>query len=715
MSTPQLLPQSLVAAVEATHVPPLPQVLLRLLEAVEDDNVSFAFLAELISRDPVLTSRVLTAANSAAFRRGMAIVRIQDCVKVLGTRLVRAMATCLAVQHTFDPMSRKLRANLTEFWRHSMMVAESARALAIASRAPRSEEAYLAGLLHDLGELMLLAGLPEYAGILANCPDEATLPGLEQQAFGADHAAVGAWLADQWKLDSLLADAILFHHRSEADIAMADPMSRLLWVAHSWIVSRELPASTEALIGVAAADLAAPLEQARERVEKIATALGLPEAPEGTDPARSFPVMPADAAKADPPETAESGIDATVRDLAMMQPMQRALFALESDNEILYSLRESARILFGVNRLAFLRFDPATATFSGAADGTQSALLRQLVIPLQPARSLVAVAAKSGKPSASIDSKGGEPQSLADIQLMRGLGAECLICVPMRTTRQLVGVMALGLTQAQFARIGKRINWLISFARLAATSLDAWREAREQHTRSEADVAGRFERQAHRIVHEAGNPLGIIRNYLTLIERKLPESSPLHEDLTIIGEEIERVSRIVEGMVEPAADASDNDLNSVVREMISLYDHALFSPRGITVELALAPGPARFVGDRDAVKQILLNLCKNAAEAMSQGGQLTIATALDVFEGGRNHIELRIVDNGPGLPVEVQQRLRRGPVEQPAGRRGIGLSVVSSLIDQLGGKLFCKTTPGEGTAFWILIPTGTIPALEETR
>lgn len=715
MPTSQLLPQSVVAAVESTPVPPLPRVLLRLLEAVEDDGVSIASLAELISRDPVLVSRVLAASNSAAFRRDMKVIRIEDCVKVLGTRIVRAMATCLAVQHTFDPLARGLRADLTDFWRHSLLVAETTRALAVASRAPRTEEAYLAGLLHDLGELMLLVGLPEYAGLLADCPDEAALPGIEQQAFGADHAAVGAWLADQWKLDSLLADAILFHHRTETEIAAADTLSRLLWVAHAWISTGELPATTEALIGVTAADLASPLTLAWGRVENIAAVLGLAATTGGANPKRPFPVVAASAATADAEQGAVSGLDAAVRDLALMHPLQRSLFALESDTEILFSLRESVRILFGIGRLVFLKFDPATATFSGAADGSQPALLRQLVIRLQPAISLVAQSVISGEPCISSEREGSEPSSLADIQLMRGLGADRLICVPMRTSKQIVGVMALGLSQTQFSRMGKRLTWLASFARLAASTLEVWREAKEHQTRIEAAVIGRFERQAHRIVHEAGNPLGIIRNYLTLLERKLPDSSPLHDDLTIIGEEIDRVTRIVEGMGEPPPAASDADLNTLVREMISFYDGALFAPRGIKVELNLAAGPACFVGDPDAVKQILLNLCKNAAEAMSRGGCLTIATALDVFEDGRSHVELRVADDGPGLPAGVQQRLKSDPWVQPSGRHGIGLSVVASLVARLGGKLICKTPLGEGTTFWILIPTGATPPFEEMQ
>lgn len=707
----QPLPQCILAAIESTPVPPLPRVLLRLLEAVEDEGVSVATLSEVIAQDPVLASRVLSAANSAAFRRGKGIVRIEDCVKVLGTRIVRTIATCLAVQHAFDPLPRGLKADLTEFWHHSLLVAETARVLAVEAHLPRVDEAYLAGLLHDLGELMLLVGLPEYPGLLAICPDEATLSGLEQKVLGTDHAAVGAWLADQWNLDSLLADAILFHHRTEAQIATADPLSRLLWVAHTWIATGELPPGTETMFGISAESLLPPLTQARERVAKIAAALGLTEA--HGDPKPPFPTLTGNGSKPIANGGTDAALDGTVRDLALMQPLQRALFALESDAEILSSLRESVRLLFGIGRLAFFKFDPVVAAFRGADDGTQPALLRQLVIPLEPASSLVALAAKRGEPCSSHEQEASEPVSLADIQLLRGLGAERLICVPMRTSKQTVGVMAFGLSQTQFARMGKRVTWLASFARLAASTLEAWREAQEYQNRIEAAVVARFERQAHRVVHEAGNPLGIIRNYLTLLERKLPGSSPLHEDLTIIGEEIDRVTRIVEGLSEPQADASDTDLNTMVREMISFYDSALFAPRGIEVELALAAGPARFVGDRDAVKQILLNLCKNAAEAMSRGGRLTIATAPDVFEGGRHFAELRVADNGPGLAADVLQRLRADAEEQPVGRHGIGLSVVTTLVTRLEGKLICNTRPGEGTTFSVLIPAAKTPAVEE--
>ncbi len=725
-----MLPQSVVAAVESTPIPPLPQVLLQLLQAVEDDNASLSSLSTLISRDAVLSARILAASNSAAFWRGKKILRIGDCVNVLGTRIVRSMATCLAVQHAFDPLSRGLKVDLADFWRHSLLVAETARILAVESRTSLAEEAYLAGLLHDLGELMLLVGMPDYAGLLSICSDEANLADLENEVMGTDHAAVGAWLVDQWKLDSLMADAILFHHRSESEIAAADPLSQLLWTAHTWVATGTLPENSELLTGIPAATLAPRLQQAEVNVDKIASALGLTEPTVDLDldldldpvPKRPFPIVIANAPKTAPKSGTDAGLEAAVRDLALMQPLQRSLGALESDSEILFSLRESVRILFGIDRLAFLMFDAGKASFSGAADGSHPALLQQLVIPLDNTNSLVAMAAQGGAPCASFEQASATltaSSSLADIQLMRGLGADGLICVPMRTGKQLLGVMVIGLTQAQFARMDARTSWLTGFARLAAGTLEAWQETRENKARIESAVIGRFERKEYRVIHEAGNPLGIIRNYLTLLERKLPTPNALNDELKIIGEEIDRVTRIVEGLVEVPLEpdsrdlAEAGDLNALVLDMLSLYENALFKPRDIVVDLSLVPGRADFVGDPNSAKQILLNLCKNAAEAMPQGGRLTISTACNVIERGRQHSELSVSDNGPGLPVEVQQRLAQRPGDQPSGRRGIGLSVVSDLVSRLGGNLIVRTRSGEGTRFCVLIPAVAAHSREE--
>jgi HD-like signal output (HDOD) protein len=140
----------------------------------------------------------------------------------LGTRLVRSIATCLSVQSLFDERSATRAVDLSAFWTHSLLTAELSRSLATASGYQRPDEAYLAGLLHDVGQLILLSALGEpYLKLLATCSSEATLSELEVAQLGVHHGEIGTWLADQWQLDSPFADGILFHHLPAEQIVTA--------------------------------------------------------------------------------------------------------------------------------------------------------------------------------------------------------------------------------------------------------------------------------------------------------------------------------------------------------------------------------------------------------------------------------------------------------------------------------------------------------------
>ena len=96
------LPEPVRHAIESGRAPSPPQILLRLLQMVDDDSTTMAKLAGLVEQDPGLCTRVLTAANSPAIRRGTQLQSIENCLIALGTRLVRSIATCLSVQNLFD-------------------------------------------------------------------------------------------------------------------------------------------------------------------------------------------------------------------------------------------------------------------------------------------------------------------------------------------------------------------------------------------------------------------------------------------------------------------------------------------------------------------------------------------------------------------------------------------------------------------------------------
>ncbi|MCL2524785.1 MAG: HDOD domain-containing protein [Betaproteobacteria bacterium] len=707
----RILPEPVLLAIEAARVPSPPQVLLRLLQLVDDEQASIGELSALVAQDPGLATRLLNIANSAALHRRGELHNLEHCLAVLGTRLVRTIATCLSLQHLFDRGAAMTPADLAHFWGHSLLVAELAAKIARAASLAHPEEAHLVGLLHDIGQLMLLAALGKpYARLLTEQGDTATLVDRELAKVATHHGEIGAWLADHWQLDSSFADGFLFHHAAADTMATAAPLPRVVWLAHALAAEGVLSPEARTLLAALIGDAGDPetwREEALTHTANLAQALGIDAAacdfarPLWSD-LRLVPAADKDAARDE--------LAATIGNMALLQPLQQDLFTLDSDAEILLSLRESARILFDLNRIAFLFPDPQGAALSGAGVGNQPALFRQIEVPLAGSLSLPALAANSWCIRSSYDSDNG-PETPIDIQFARALGCPGLLCVPLLSRQQLAGVMVCGLTPAQHQRLVRRLPWLLNFGRIAA-ALTSLHEAKTSRHQAEAVATGHFKRQARRIVHEAGNPLGVIKSYLKILDRKLPEESGVREELDILREEIDRVANIVCRMSElPKAtgDGQRLDLGRLIDELLLLYGDILFRARGIGLEVA-RPDTALTVNCcRDSLKQILVNLWKNASEALDDGQCLRIAITSDITHGSRGYIQLCLDDTGPGMSEETMRAIRRPAEATGATSRGIGLSMVGTLAARQGITLTCQSQLGQGTRITLLIPRADTP------
>lgn len=707
------LPDPLARAIESSKVPALPQALLRLLQLAADDRTSMRELATIVEQDPGLCARMLSAANSPGLHYGTPLVSVTHCLTALGTRMVRSIATCLSLQAMFDRRYDAIRADLTQFWRHSIHTAEASRELAAACGYPRPEEAYLAGLLHDIGELVLLSALGgTYAQVLSAASDESVLSQLERERLGVHHGEVGAWLVDRWSFDLPIGDAILFHHASTDEIATAWTLPQIVWLAHDLCGAEKPAAGTRALAARLFGEaVAAALPQiaagARERTEAIAEALGVDAEP--TPPRGRVVGLPKVAVNPVPAgETdAEGEIEAAVREMALMQPLQRDLFGVESDAELLRSLRESARILFDLAHIAFFLRGPDDERLSAARFGEQPALFRHASIRTDATHCLVAAAAASRRILSTFDADYPQPPALIDVQFARVFDTEGLLCVPMSGRSGAIGVMVFGLSAGQHSRLQRRLPWVENFGRIAALSLEAWHDAIRFRRQAEENASAHFERQARRVVHEAGNPLGIIRSYLKILDGKLPEDAAIREELGVLREEIDRVSAIVRRLSEiprGAPGAAGLDVATLVHDLLAFYDETLFRSRGITAVLSVGEGIEAVSCDRDSLKQILVNLWKNASEAMPGGGRVEVAVDGGIVHNGRRHVGITVADNGPGLPPQALAKLAEGDAAAPAGERGIGLSIVAALARQAGATLSCRSRPQAGTTFTLLLP-----------
>jgi len=184
----------------------------------------------------------------------------------------------------------------------------------------------------------------------------------------------------------------------------------------------------------------------------------------------------------------------------------------------------------------------------------------------------------------------------------------------------------------------------------------------------------------------------------------------VQRDLGIIGDEIERVARIVRGITTaeehgaPAAALELVSVNSIVSELVRMALGTLFTPNKVNVQIDLNPDVPPMPLQKDLLKQVLFNLAKNAVEAMHAGGHLKFTTRL-VDANGQRQVEIEVADTGPGLPDAVASRLFEPVVSEKGGdHAGLGLTISRSLVERLNGQLSCSSTP-QGTHFLIRLPT----------
>ncbi len=711
------LPRPTLEALESLDLPTPPSAVFSFLHAVASDEASMDELAELVRRQPALAARVLTVANSAAFHTRAELRSLKQCLQVLGMRTLHSIAASIAVREALSGLPGARAGDFDGFWHHSLMVAELAQAVAMAVGEADPEEAYLAGLLHDVGELLLLGGMPStYGPILADAGGtETTLAALERTTLKTDHAAVGAWLVERWQLPSFTADALLFHHHSLDEVAGADALTRALWVAHACdtLAADASPDvadfdSAGRLVGLTGTQLARLVGQAQGDVARLTGALGVAH----TADAGSLPLWRP--AATTPPFVAHDRLRDTLGAMASLQPLQVELVAAETEPELLNAARESARILFGVRDVAFLLRRGDEPVLSALSLPGQPPQLLQLKVDLQTAStSVCGRAAATGRVCSTYDAGTSGPGPVSDVQLARPLNSEGLLCVPMIASGVALGVMACAVGRAQAERLEQRLALLNSFAALLAGQLQQWRTLRQRDREIETATADRLRQRELQVVHEVSNPLGIIKNYLTLIRRKLPEGVQIGGELQVLNEEIDRVGRIVRQLSEPLRESAGTsgtggvDLNAALEGLRSLYAESLFGRVGValTLDLQRPLAPARV--DMDKLRQVVLNLWKNAAEALPAGARVTTSTADHVHRDGRLYTQLCVADDGPGLPRDVlaslfepQGRTRR---EANSGS-GLGLSIVHGLVTRLGGHITCQSLAGRGTRFFILLP-----------
>ena len=197
-----------------TELTPLKAVATRAIALAEDERSAAMDLATVISSDQALTAKLLRLSNSAYYGYARRIGNVREAVILLGMRTVRSVAISSGIIDAFSVVSPGAAFDMDLFWAHSVTVGLVAEVIARDTRIVRPEDAFTAGVLHDVGKLAMLICEPDAFAELADLvvTEGVRYRDAELAVFGIGHEHVGSRLAQRWKFPDLLVDAIRWHH-----------------------------------------------------------------------------------------------------------------------------------------------------------------------------------------------------------------------------------------------------------------------------------------------------------------------------------------------------------------------------------------------------------------------------------------------------------------------------------------------------------------------
>ncbi len=204
------------------------------------------------------------------------------------------------------------------------------------------------------------------------------------------------------------------------------------------------------------------------------------------------------------------------------------------------------------------------------------------------------------------------------------------------------------------------------------------------------------------MAHEIRNPLNSIRGFSQHLQSRFAADSVERRSVDTIVREVDRLNRVITELLDFSRpkdpDLSEIDLNEIVRSTTVLIEGEA-SSQGVTCVEDLSHGPVRLLGDGDSLKQLLLNLFLNAIQAMSDGGVLTVSTSVT---GDR--AVLTVSDTGTGIDEGDLDRIFEPFYTTRETGTGLGLSIVHRIVQDHGGEIRLKSSPGHGTTFVIRFP-----------
>jgi signal transduction histidine kinase/HD-like signal output (HDOD) protein len=670
----------------------MPQVLIELLNACRQEEVDLREVGRIVDKDSALTGKVLQLVNSAFIGARSSFVNIEQAVIYLGVDTIRNLAISVAVHQVFRKVKGNGLLSINSFWFHSHFCACLARAIAIKIGYKNDTEAYLAGLLHDLGKLLLWMAFPAKYNIAlraAHGQSGRALVAAEQDKIGIDHCQAGAELAELWSLPPFIGDAIRYHHYDIESLDNALDLVRITHLADAIShnhgqedIEKENPARR--FFNLPPSSVQELYRLGTLEVAEVANQLDIPLPQNNLDKT--------DDQEDDIGQSVNPALQQEVKNIAGISGALIGLLRAENVQQVVQVLNQSLKILFHEPTGMVLLHDQERKELYGTlspenilqreADEVRFSIARnQGCLPIQALQSK-SICVQRGK------TENKEKKQLSNQQLLRLLNAEALACVPLSYQDQALGVLVIGLDEEALAPLNENSEQLEWLAAQAAVALYIFRILDLQRQRITAEKLDAAALVARKVAHEINNPLAILRNYLKILELKTNDHQGIKEELTIMDQELERLGHLTDQLSDlnskkTPLHTEEIDLNQDLTQAVELFKLSLQQSDNVAVIFIPTEPLTPVTLDRNRLRQIMLNLLGNAVDAMQDGGEVNVSTSR---EG--DMLIIAVADTGPGIDNQVADMLfSPGVTTKGDGHAGLGLSITQKLVQELGGTI----------------------------
>ena len=691
----------------ATPLPQLPQVMLQLIRACGSEKTNVGEVTQIISRDAALTAKLLAIIASPHVNLAKQVTTIKSAVVYLGLDTVRNIAISSSAMQFFKFSKSINNFNINRFWYHSYKCAVLAQRIALEASQINPDQYFLTGLLHDIGTLVLMATFPEeYKEIEARVNQGQNEFEAQTDILKTDGPKVSSWLFKQWHLNPITSESVRFLSQSPVRIQKELVHVKILFIANLMAEPENTNVTQDArfLTDMPAAVLNEIAVQAENEVHQMAKNLNL--------------VLDKPCGNALPLEQENNLLAGDLKNASLFFGTLDNLLKARDVATVLKTVQRGLEIIFHIPRIFFFLLDKEKDLLTGtcAKEDRHYNIVTSIALAMNNNSSLVVKSVNIGRITASM---GQQNLAASDTQIIRFLETPALYAIPIPGHNGCSGAMVIGVDTALTQTLDKNKTLLELFSRQTGTCL----ENLDFHKAYARDISDKkmeaYATMTDKVVHEINNPVTIIKNYLETLKLKLPEKHPAQEELTVIQEEMSRVSSLVEGLTsfsKPGVGGLESiDLNQICGRVLAVLKKSILLPRQIRLQTDLDDAIPKATLDSNGLKQVIINLVKNAVEALKRGNEIRFTTRLvpgstkvliDEKKKLLGLATITIQDNGPGIPAHIRERLFEpyNSSKNRSGNSGLGLSIVHSIVREMQGRITCDSCPGKGTRFTILIP-----------